>query len=145
MKECGECSLCCEIPPVPAISKPANHRCPFWDKGCNLYPDHPGQCKTFVCLWLANEKLPDQLRPDRCGVMFETHWPEKTVLALVDPFRPDAWRFGRVERLMKRMVRDGYVVWVVVGTKKRLFLPEGVTEEAARQRVEAAWRRNGGS
>jgi len=145
VRECGECSLCCEIPPVPAIKKPANHRCQFWDKGCNLYPDHPGQCKTFLCLWMQNDKLPERLKPDQCGVMFEIHREEKVVLALVDPFRPDAWQQSSVHRLIRRMVLDGYVVWVVVGTKKRLMLPEGVSESDARRKVEAIWRRNGGS
>jgi hypothetical protein len=144
VRECGTCSQCCEIPAVPAIKKPANHRCPFYSKGCSIYPDHPGQCKTFVCLWLGNDRLPDRMRPDRCGVTFEPLWQEKTVLALVDPFRPNAWDLPPAKGLLRRMVRDGYTVWVLVGKEKRLFLPEGMTESMARRGIEHAWKRNNG-
>ena len=77
--------------------------------------------------------------------MFEIHRPERIVLALVDPFRPEAWKGERISRLIRRMVKDGYTVWIIVGAEKQLRLPEGVTEDDARRKVEAAWRRNGGS
>lgn len=143
VRQCGTCSLCCEIPPVPSIGKPANHKCFFWSSGCTLYPNHPGQCKAFECLWLQNPRLPEQLQPHRCGVLFEVHRIEKFVLALVDPFRPRAAEGYWPTKMIRRMLRDGYVVWIVVGSNKRMFLPKGVTQEEARRKVEAAWRRNG--
>ena len=110
------------------------------NRGCAIYEDRPAECQAIECLWRFGN-LADRMRPDRCGVMFELLKPEKTVLANVDVFRPDAWKRGTVHNLIKRMTKDGYSVWIVVGAQRHLLLPEGQTEERSLVQLKEAWRR----
>jgi hypothetical protein len=85
--------------------------------------------------------MPEELRPDKCGVMFEAYHAEQVVVAQVEPGRPDAWKSDEPRKLIDQMIRDRYVVWVLVGKIRYLFLPEGTTEADARKRAEKAYKR----
>jgi hypothetical protein len=41
--------------------------------GCGIYERRPPVCRRFACAWLSAENLPEELRPDRCGVLFCTN------------------------------------------------------------------------
>ena len=75
-KTCGSCTLCCQLVPVEEIGLPAFTRCPklrsvvYATPGCSIYPDRPRSCKAWNCQWLV-EDWPDDLRPDRCGVVVD--------------------------------------------------------------------------
>jgi hypothetical protein len=76
-KLCGGCTACCSTVPVEEISLPAFTRCPklrpvgFAAPGCSIYPDRPRGCKVWNCQWLAEDDWPEELRPDRCGVVVD--------------------------------------------------------------------------
>jgi hypothetical protein len=72
-RECGDCVECCRILKidVPGLKKPPGVLCPHsTGKGCGIYETRPSQCRTWFCLWRRIGALPDELRPDRCGVVF---------------------------------------------------------------------------
>jgi hypothetical protein len=75
-KTCGTCTACCSTVPVEEIGLPAFTRCPklrsvvFAAPGCSIYPDRPNSCETWSCHWLKDD-WPDDLRPDRCGVVVD--------------------------------------------------------------------------
>lgn len=72
-RECGSCTACCKIPAidVPELRKPAGIMCPnCTGSACSIYNSRPEPCRTFFCLWRRVATMPDQLRPDRIGVMF---------------------------------------------------------------------------
>lgn len=85
----------------------------------------------------------EDLRPDKCGVMFDLYYQERMVIAVAAEH--DAWRYGQPFKLIERIVRDGFVVWVMDGSDRHLMLPEGVTEAEGHARAHAAWRRTYGS
>jgi len=66
-RECGECTLCCRLLPVPQLDKPAGARCPHQRHscGCAIYADRPNSCRLWVCRWLINDDTGDLRRPDR--------------------------------------------------------------------------------
>lgn len=78
--ECGGCRACCTTMPFGGHiinDKPAHNPCPLLDsctKGCRVYPVRPQSCRDFECEWLisqrVNDKMPPEMRPDRCGVIF---------------------------------------------------------------------------
>jgi len=39
--------------------------------GCNIYDHRPEECKTFKCCYLQMNEVHPDLRPDKCGVVFE--------------------------------------------------------------------------
>lgn len=74
MNACGDCHACCVLLPIAVLGKPAGRACrKLAPDGCAIYTGRPSPCRSFQCGWLA-EAWPDDLRPDRCGVMV-THSP----------------------------------------------------------------------
>ncbi len=72
-RECGSCTACCKIPTIdaPTLRKPPGVMCPHCTgSNCGIYESRPAPCRTFYCLWRRVATMPDELRPDRIGVMF---------------------------------------------------------------------------
>ena len=67
-RSCGTCSLCCKLPELEALNKPANtwcQHCPTGKGGCAIYPDRPEKCQNFGCGWLTDPALGDTWFPAR--------------------------------------------------------------------------------
>lgn len=143
MKECDGCTLCCDLIAVPALKKEAGQACTHClvRVGCQVYDARPEQCRGFECLWLSEPSLPEDLWPAECGVFFEPFWDERMVVASVDPLRPNAWREGAPSKLIRQMIEDGYIVWVMNGPDRNLVLPPGATEKDGHDRAKRAWSR----
>lgn len=74
MNECGGCTACCTLLPIEAIAKPINTTCPYsTGKGCSIYDSKPETCTEFKCAYLEGDKIPVELRPDKCGIIFIKH------------------------------------------------------------------------
>ncbi len=143
MKSCDGCTLCCELLEIADIVKPSWQKCPYDGGGkCTIYGRHPVGCRRFNCLWLQSEVLGEDLRPDRCGVVFEVDREVKMVIATT---RSDNWREGEPAKLITRMLIDGFVVWAIVNKdgaiERNLLLPEGVNQEQALDRARGMWRK----
>src|SRR6516165_9043052 len=119
---CGGCKTCCIIPAIAQLNKPAHAPCPQLDSctgGCRIYPVRPQSCRDFECEWLIsqelNDKMPPELRPDRCGVMFTKGKEELTIEAHRDmrwPTDPFADEMGQdyiaeLERFGMTVIRHG--------------------------------------
>lgn len=137
-RSCDGCALCCKLLAIPWMNSPEGEYCSKCDKGCTIYKTRPKECENFDCLWLGHKVLGEDLRPDRCGVMFELYKEEKTVIGMVDDGN---WKEGNVKLLINQMLSDKYVVWIIEGKEKHLLLPENVSEEEAKERAKEAWRR----
>lgn len=78
VNHCGTCGACCHISFVleDDFRKPSYTDCPncVQNFGCKIYQSRPNVCRSFECIWLKsqsrNDKMPPELRPDRCGVFF---------------------------------------------------------------------------
>ncbi|MBS1186354.1 MAG: hypothetical protein H6R04_372 [Burkholderiaceae bacterium] len=73
-RQCGECMICCEYLPISCatLKKPAETLCPHCivNKGCSIYQQRANVCRTWHCLWRRDGAMPDELRPDRSGIIF---------------------------------------------------------------------------
>lgn len=84
--QCGECTECCELLEVKSlkatkgllidlitIDTKAGEMCPYCEKnkGCKVYDDRPTICRTFFCAYSQQEEISINLRPDKCGIIFE--------------------------------------------------------------------------
>gem|GEM_PF-5570725 len=80
-RSCGGCSECCISLAIkdPDLTKPADTQCEFLsdNAGCSVYSKRPETCSGFICGWLNIPRLPESLRPDRCGmiVVIESYFP----------------------------------------------------------------------
>ena len=95
-RPCGECSVCCTVKPIntPELTKapglPCRHCLP--SGGCGVYETRFPVCREYRCSWKILGWIPEQLRPDRCGVLIDIvdsdapgHELEATLLAFRDP------------------------------------------------------------
>ncbi len=72
-RDCGDCVACCEVLRIEDadVGKPAGVMCRHnTGGGCGIYTTRPGICRTWFCLWRRIDAMPDEVRPDRCGVIF---------------------------------------------------------------------------
>ena len=78
--ECGGCTSCCFAYAVVELDKPSLTECEYADKGCSIYRVRPDSCRDCYCAWITQPKVAIELRPDKCGVVFEKI-DDKTILA----------------------------------------------------------------
>lgn len=145
MNECGECSACCNWPHIAELKKPAHQLCSHHASGrCSIYgkPERPAICADFRCAWHLNDGWPAELRPDRCGVMFEPCGllNEPTLfLATVGNDRPDAWKTGHGLEAIKQLLDFGFGVIVQSAGDAYVIAPKGKTPEAVQDEFNAIW------
>jgi len=134
VRDCSGCSLCCKVLSVDALDKPACVWCKKIERSatgrsCGIYPERPQACRSFSCMWLLDEKMQPELRPDRSHVVFAMDAyvdaefePEKLWLYVhVDPDWPDAWK-SRLPRLaITTFLRRGGSVRVQIGGQWIVF------------------------
>lgn len=70
-RSCGQCTACCRLLEIEALGKPAGILCQHnTGCACTIYPERPEACARWHCLWRRIGALPEDLRPDRSGVIF---------------------------------------------------------------------------
>ncbi len=91
-RACGTCTLCCRLPDIDALDKPANEWCRncIEGQGCRIYEQRPQLCRDFLCLWMTDEGLSPAWDPAQSHMMIYRQGPQITVL--VDPDFPDMWK-----------------------------------------------------
>jgi len=127
INKCGECNRCCALFAVTELNKRETTLCPFWDKKCTIYSSRPKSCKEFSCAWLQSGSANINLRPDKCGILFEK-LSERIFFGTVDP-EIKMSEIGVAQ--IKSFVLQGYSV-VLASPKEatnRLFLNEHHKEE----------------
>ena len=101
-KACGTCSMCCKLPSIAELEKPAGVWCQhvLKGKGCGIYEARPEVCRAFRCSWLRDPDSPDSWRPDRCGFMLRRARPKRC------GFSAHRLQECRRSRLLSSMVID---------------------------------------
>lgn len=124
MRTCSDCTMCCKILGVKELNKEPNENCVHCNagKGCQIYETRPQTCREFNCLWLQNELMPEEMRPDRTHVVLSVPTDGESLVALVDEKRPDAYLKGPTGDLVRYFSRKTSVL-VVVGEKRKVILP----------------------
>lgn len=114
---CGECTLCCRFYAVREIAKPEGEWCRHCtEAGCSVHASRPQSCRNFDCFWLMDEGFPEELRPDRCGVVAYWNGAEhESVVLHVDPDRPDALAKPPGSDLLRALLGHYDRVFVVCG------------------------------
>jgi hypothetical protein len=114
MKSCGECQACCWLFYLPFLDKPIRTNCPHQcDKGCAIYNQkrHP-VCEEFWCEWLHRENWGEELRPDKCGIIFHRRGKTEdgTLVIEASEFNPYSWLRRTNRRAIDRLVGVGHIV-----------------------------------
>jgi uncharacterized protein len=119
---CGPCTLCCRFFAVPEIAKPAQEWCAHCSAaGCGIHADRPQSCRNFECFWLMDEGFPEDLRPDRCGIVVSWNGEERdSVLVHLEPERADALGESAGAGLLTALLGAFERVIVVCGAERMM-------------------------
>ena len=93
-RDCGNCALCCKLPSIEELNKPADKWCQHCKPGkahaCTIYDSRPLNCQGFKCHWLQG-LLPDEWFPAKAK-MYLSNLEPGIVAVTVDPSFPTIWR-----------------------------------------------------
>jgi hypothetical protein len=112
-KPCGGCTACCVVFCVVELDKPAHTPCQhLCDGGCDIHDlSRPATCANFQCGWTLSD-WPDDLRPDRCGVIFMPLWKigehQKAIEGVM--LTRSAHRRRVTKKHIEELVRAGHVL-----------------------------------
>ena len=83
---CGECTLCCTMFPVKWLDKPPLTDCKHCvlNKGCSIQDTKEDECRDFDCMYVQVSNVPLELRPDKCGIIFEKY-SDRIIYGTVNP------------------------------------------------------------
>lgn len=134
MSACGSCTLCCTLKKVefPDHTKPEFVRCEFACKGCAIYEQRPQPCRDYECLWLQSqarapaERMPNQMRPDRSGVILEGN-SKGTIVATCAT--PAAWKREPMRSKLLNWRGRGATVLIKNRDGASLLRFDGTTED----------------
>jgi hypothetical protein len=76
-RSCGTCDMCCTgtlgLPIIQGHIPERKKPCHFLniETKCTIYADRPFVCKNYKCLWLADEAIPDFMKPENFGGVFD--------------------------------------------------------------------------
>lgn len=140
-RECGGCTACCKSLKidVAALRKPAGVLCPNCSGGgCGIYENRPQPCQTFFCLWRRVGTMPDDLRPDRIGVIFsiefvdppENPFEKQFVIARAVNGIADLDSPGARAALQTFIERGDLPVWLSFQQERRLLHPYPALRDA---------------
>ncbi|UJW76900.1 hypothetical protein IM739_17600 [Rhizobium sp. SL42] len=123
-RACGPCSLCCILPDIDELDKPANVVCRHCvpGGGCLSYAVRPQTCRDFLCLWRTEPGLAAHWDPAASHMMIYVQGRQTTVL--VDPAHPAIWQrepyFGELRQRAAEAKRNGGYLIVYVGDEVTL-------------------------
>ncbi|HEX2591606.1 MAG TPA: hypothetical protein VHL34_08930 [Rhizomicrobium sp.] len=128
-RSCGDCTLCCKVLRVADLDKPAGTWCEHCDtgKGCRIYADRPGSCRSFMCSYLQDNRLGEEWRPRDSKIVLQHIEGDNCIMVHVDPQRPNAWKAEPFHSAMRNWARGGvahlFQVLVIVGRRIHVVLP----------------------
>jgi hypothetical protein len=117
---------------IKEIGKPSGSWCPHCrpGRGCLIYQDRPGECRTFMCDWLQAEALGPEWKPEKSKIVLVSRYHR--VVAYVDPATPAAWQkppyLDRLMALMRVGLTENRLVYVSVAERYTLLLPDRFEE-----------------
>jgi hypothetical protein len=122
MRECGECTMCCKELELHTIASSIGELCRYCTVGvgCQIYEERPGECKQYQCMWTQMENVSEDLRPDRCGVIFDRAGDDVITGRLSEGREISELLKGQIETFMS----EGFSVVLFSGAKKLSYMQE---------------------
>ena len=129
-RDCGTCTLCCKVMGIVELEKPkgvwCDHAVP--GRGCAIYDKRPDSCRVFSCLWLLDEQLGEEWKPEKSKLVIVPDNDGRATRVYVDASSPEAWKREPYHRslldFMHKGMPEGRLLFINVGDKHGLLLPD---------------------
>ena len=130
-RTCGTCTMCCKVYQIAELNKQEGRWCTHCaiGRGCTIYDDRPQRCRDFFCVWVQDESLPQEWKPETCKMVLSV-WPSTGFIYVqVDHGTPMAWRkepyFSQLKLMAERLLKDRRHILVFVNRQATLIMPTG--------------------
>lgn len=129
-KDCGTCTLCCKLFPVPELDKPSGAWCRHivQGRGCGIHATRPQVCRAFHCQWLYNPDLGPEWKPETARFVLSIYPKSNTLAVTVDPGFPRNWAqepyLSQLRRWSGAALAQGDCVVVFKGDHATAILPD---------------------
>jgi hypothetical protein len=128
-RQCGDCMMCCKLPRIDELKKPANKMCSHAKVGigCTQYENRPNACRDFYCLWVLQPSFDERWKPNRCGFIIAPT-DERALIIVEDPNRPNAYRkepfYSYFKDMAQKIIADDKFIVATNGRRGVLILPD---------------------
>lgn len=111
MKQCGGCTECCTLLGIDELGKLRGDRCPheLTGMGCGVYSTRPPSCRNFSCLWLLRDDMPEDSKPNECGVVL-VNFAKEPMLIVAYSAQPFGWTVQPIRGILNQFRLAGYTV-----------------------------------
>lgn len=125
MRQCGDCTLCCKLLEIHDIPSAIGEYCQYCkvSNGCMIYDARPKECSDYQCMWTMMDRVSDDLRPDRCGIIFDRIADDVISARMEGEMTP------LVEAQIQSFGREGFSVIVFNGRKSQGYLQKNHSKE----------------
>jgi hypothetical protein len=129
-RTCGSCMLCCKVPRIDELRKPAGVLCSHAvaGKGCTIRETRPTVCRRFFCAWRLDPNLDSIWKPEICGFVLAISLKYGAFIATVDPDRPLAWKaepyYRRLKQWAERAFPENKRIIAMVAGHATVVLPD---------------------
>lgn len=129
-RSCGTCTLCCKVYDVPAVEKSAGTWCrhTLKGRGCGIHETRPQHCRSFHCLWMMQDWLGAEWKPDRAKMVLSIDPATRFLFVQVDPGSASAWKrepyYGQLRRWAATSLQQKRYVLVFVNKSATVILPD---------------------
>jgi len=138
---CGECTLCCKLLDIKETDSKPGEYCKHCEPGvgCKIYNERPKPCRIFECAWKQMKHAGEELRPDRCNVLFEK-WSDHVMVGATDS--------DDIKEIVMRQIdffRSEEISVLMVDHNKKtrtFFLAPGHNKEFVREEINGSAKRS---
>lgn len=129
-RACGTCTLCCKVMSIEELGKPQGSWCKHCDigRGCKIYPDRPGECRTFYCGYLTWPMLEDHWFPAKSKLVVVSELDDTRIAIHVDPGRQSAWQqepyYSEIKHWSALASEQMHQVVVCIGKRAIVVFPD---------------------
>ncbi len=124
MRECGECTLCCKLLETHDVPSEIGVYCRHCDKGCQIYDERPKECRDYQCMWTQMDIVSDELRPDKCGIIFDRISDDVIAARIEEGKKINDLLMAQIEFFKN----EGFSVMIFRGRDKKLFMNDSHSE-----------------
>ena len=129
-RTCGTCMLCCTVMNVEELNKPSGVTCSYaiTGRGCTIREQRPRSCRRFFCGWRLDPNIDSMWKPSICGFVLTISLRYQSMLVMVDPARPLAWKelpyYGRLKEWSARAFLENKRIVAMLGREATVILPD---------------------
>ncbi len=129
-RSCDGCSMCCYILAIEDLKKPMGTWCTNCSskKGCDIYPNHPQECKDYQCGYLIHDKLFGEIwNPVKSKMVVTPGLNGKRLRVNVHPSYPSRWKeepyYSQLRRIAQNLDPKSMQLLICVGRRTTAMLP----------------------